>query len=87
MYNSVVLTTFMMLCTHHHYLFPEVFCTPNKTVYTLSNSSSFFNPRTTVLQGNAKGFAFLIPPKSLMIDKIWETGRGCEVLIQASLNN
>ena len=83
MCTSVVLTTFMMLCTHHHYLFPEVFCTPNKTVYTLSNSSSFFNPRTTeffnprttVLQGNAKGFAFLIPPKSLMIDKIWETGR------------
>ena len=40
-YNSVALTTFMMLCTHHHYLFPEVFCTPNKTLYSLSNSSSF----------------------------------------------
>ena len=34
----------MMLCTYHHYLFPEVFCTPNKTLYPLSNSSSFFNP-------------------------------------------
>lgn len=59
-YNSVALTAFMMLCTHHHYLFPEVFCTPNKTLYSLSNSSSFLtleplnSSEPSVLRGTQK---------------------------------
>ena len=36
MYNSVALNTFMVLCDHHHYPFPELFHPP--TLYLLNNN-------------------------------------------------